>query len=97
MKLPCQKNDVMFLIWIDPVATAERRQLDAARDLQCARNLTVGWVVDETADRIVFATGTSTTGEMEVIAIPQSLIVERIYVAPKKKQKRNGEQPGGDQ
>ena len=76
--LPCRKSDVEFVVWKDAVSQWTRGQQSEAAELGLATNINVGWVVDESDERIVFCNGTSSTGEMDHLVIPTANVIQRI-------------------
>ena len=64
-----------------------RQKREDARNAQLVLNTNLGWIIDENAERVVLAHGTSTSGETDHFLIPVNCIVARIPLATAKKPK----------
>ena len=80
--LPCKKGQIVWIRWQDAVGDSTRSQIEDARKAQLAVNLNIGWILDENAERVVLAHGTSTSGEIDHLVIPVANILERSYLVP---------------
>jgi hypothetical protein len=88
MNLPCDPDQIEFVIWRDAVDMSSRAHITELDKLRCACNTNLGWPIHENEDRVVFAHGTSDTGEVDHFVIPRSCIIERIPIIPRKGRKK---------
>ena len=87
MNLPCEAEQIEFVIWRDAVDMSSRAHIAELDKLRCACIINLGWAIHENDDRVVFAHGTSDTGEVDHFVIPRSCIIKRVPMFPSKRKK----------
>ena len=90
MKLPCKKNDVVFIAWHDACCETSRVHQDAIDEVGLVTNTNIGWIAHENERRIVLAHGVSTGGEIDHLAIPTASIISRVPLMPPSKRRSCG-------
>jgi len=85
---PAKNAELVWIVWADAVGESCRHHAENVAGLHLATNTNLGWVVHENERRLILAHGMSDSGELDVFAIPQNCIIERIPVI--KKRPRNG-------
>ena len=83
--LPCKKNELVWIRWIDASGESCRVHVDDLANLHSEINTNLGWVVAENDQVLRLAHGISTTGEVDCFKVPVANIVERIPVVPPRK------------
>lgn len=80
MTAPAKRSQLVWIMWRDAVGTSARLQVEDVATLALVVNTNIGWIIHEDETRIVLAHGTSTSGEVDYLAIPANCIVERRKV-----------------
>ena len=88
-RLPCKPSEVICLIWLDAQGESTRSNYDNVKQITLAVNSNIGWIADENDERIVFAHGSSTSGELDVFTIPKVNILERIPLVKERKKAKS--------
>jgi hypothetical protein len=74
------KNRIEWIIWKDACADSSRVAVDSIKDVRLVTNANIGWAIHEDDERIVFAHGQSTGGEIDHFVIPTNCVIERRSV-----------------
>ena len=76
MQLP-DRTQVEWIVWLDACSDTTRTTMESVQEAHLVTNANLGWVVDESPQRIVLAHGRSTSGEIDHFVIPTVCVVER--------------------
>lgn len=96
VRIPREDEPALEIYWQDAQGDSTRMRLEEVPHVRLAVVRSVGWIVDENEERIVFAQNVYDTGEVDSLAIPRSNIL-RIVKRDEKKRKRKRKadtQPG---